>query len=56
MLQNQPPATTADQTFSEVQTALAGGVGQRLDAAVIDVGAAVEDDLLDAGLRRRARR
>src|SRR5207244_4478478 len=29
-----------------------GGIGQRLDAAVIDVAAAVEDDLLDTGLQR----
>ena len=29
---------------------LAGGFGQRLDAAVIDVRPAVEDDFLDAGL------
>src|SRR5690606_1049137 len=33
---------------SEFQPALAGGVGQRLDAAMIDIGAAVEHDLLDA--------
>ena len=36
--------------ISEAQAAFAGGFGQRLDAAVIDVGAAVEDDFLDAGL------
>src|SRR5688572_5320293 len=32
----------------EVQTALTGGVGQRLDAAVIEIAAAVEHDVLDA--------
>ena len=34
----------------ELQAAFAGGVGQRLDAAVIDVAAAVEHHLRDAGL------
>ena len=34
----------------EAQAAFTGGFGQRLDAAVIDVGAAVEDHFLDAGL------
>ena len=34
----------------EAEAALAGGFGQRLDAAVVDVGAAVEDHFLDAGL------
>src|SRR5262245_45351951 len=33
---------------SEVQSALASAVGQRLHAAVIDVTVAVEHDLLDA--------
>src|SRR5437773_1573496 len=32
----------------EAQSAFAGGVGQRLDAAVKQVAAAVEHDLLDA--------
>ena len=32
----------------EVETALARGVGQRLDAAVIEIAAAVEDHVLDA--------
>jgi hypothetical protein len=36
----------------EVQTAFAGCFGEGLDAAVIDEGAAVEDDFLDAGLDR----
>src|SRR5690606_39482276 len=37
---------------SELQATLAGGVGQRLDAAVVAVARAVERDLLDAGLAR----
>ncbi len=32
----------------EIQSAFARGVGQRLDAAVIEVAAAVEDHVLDA--------
>jgi hypothetical protein len=34
---------------SERQAALTGGIGQRCDAAVIHVAAAVEHDFLDAG-------
>src|SRR5215204_6550636 len=34
---------------SEIETALAGGVGQRLDAAVIEIARAVEHDRLHAG-------
>ena len=34
----------------EAEATLTGSVGQRLDAAVIDVRAAIEDDFLDAGL------
>src|SRR5689334_5973561 len=37
---------------SERQAALAGGSGQRRDAAVIDVAATVEHHLLDAGRDR----
>src|SRR5690606_30511681 len=37
--------------LSEFQSALAGGIGQRLDAAVIFVGASIENDGADAGLR-----
>ena len=36
-------------TPSERQAAFTGGVGQRIDAAVIQVTAAVEHDSLDAG-------
>src|SRR6185295_11940491 len=32
----------------EVESALTGGVGQRLDAAVIEIAAAIEHDVLDA--------
>jgi hypothetical protein len=39
-------------TSSELQTALAGGVGQRLDAAVEQEAAAVEEGVLDTGLLR----
>src|SRR5712691_2836953 len=35
--------------LSEIEPALAGGVGQGLDPAVIEIGAAVEDDSLDPG-------
>src|SRR6202795_1860235 len=35
--------------LSEFQPALAGGVGQGLDPAVIQIGAAVADDPLDPG-------
>src|SRR5258708_17152158 len=35
--------------LSEIEPALAGGVGQGLDPAVIEIGAAVEDDPLDPG-------
>ena len=45
---NEPCANSR----SERQAALAGGVGQRSDAAVIHVAAAVEDDFLDAGRQR----
>ncbi len=38
---------------SEIQSALAGGIGQGLDAPVIEVAAAVEDHVLDS-LGRRA--
>jgi hypothetical protein len=34
---------------SERQPAFAGGLGQRFDAAVIQIGAAVEDHVRDAG-------
>jgi hypothetical protein len=36
----------------EIQSSLARGVRQRFDAAVIEVGAAVEDHVLDALLLR----
>src|SRR5579863_5373437 len=36
-------------TGSEIEPALAGGVGQGLDPAMIEIGAAVEHDPLDAG-------
>src|SRR5579872_3609218 len=36
-------------TSSELQAALAGGIGQSLDPAVVEVGAAVKHDPLDAG-------
>src|SRR3712207_627629 len=41
--------TPASVRALEAQPALARGVGQRLDAAMIEIGAAVEDDLADAG-------
>src|ERR1700730_6786786 len=34
---------------SEIQTALAGGVGQGFDPAVKQISAAIEDELLDPG-------
>jgi len=34
---------------SEIQTALAGGVGQGFDPAVKQISATIEDDLLDPG-------
>src|SRR5215203_3434954 len=37
---------------SEAQSALAGGVGQRLDAAVIEIAGAVEHDARHAGCAR----
>src|SRR5690606_2916459 len=40
---------------SELQAALAGGVGQRLDAAVVAVTRTVERDPLDAGGARLLR-
>ena len=36
----------------EVQACLAGSIGERLDAPMIEIAAAVEHDLLDAGLER----
>jgi hypothetical protein len=36
------------------QTTFTSGLGQRLDAAVIDVGAAIENDFLDARLEARS--
>src|SRR5690606_32236909 len=45
--QGQAPADP-----SELQATFAGGIGQRLDAAVVAVARAVERDLLDAGLAR----
>src|SRR3569623_2236853 len=36
----------------ELQSGFARGVGQRLDAAMVEEAATVEDDLLDAGLHR----
>src|ERR671916_366113 len=36
----------------EGQAALARGVGERLHAPVVEVAAAIEDDVLDAGLLR----
>src|SRR5882762_364445 len=35
--------------LSEIEPALAGGVGQGLDPAVIEIGSAVKDDPLDPG-------
>src|SRR5919199_1776302 len=43
------PCARAIEFFLEVEAALAGGVGQGLDPAVIDVAAAVEHDRLDPG-------
>ena len=40
----------------ELQSSFARRIGQRLDAAVIEIAAAVEHDLLDALLLARARR
>src|SRR5439155_23009795 len=37
----------AMRVLSEIEPALAGGVGEGLDAAVIEIGATVEDDLCD---------
>ena len=41
-------------SFSELQPGFAGRVGERLDAAVVEVSVAVEDDLVDALARGRA--
>jgi hypothetical protein len=38
----------------ELEAAFARGIGQRLDPAMIDIGAAVEDDIRDAGRLDRA--
>src|SRR5712692_7984905 len=43
------PCVRAIGPLSEIEPALAGGVGQRLDPAVIEIGAAVKDDPLDPG-------
>src|SRR5579862_4102846 len=43
------PWVRAISSLSEFEAALAGGVGQGLDPAVIEIGAAVEDHPLDAG-------
>src|SRR3954471_3383852 len=42
-----PPWVRAIRTSSELEAALAGGVGQGLDPAMIEIGAAVEDDAPD---------
>src|SRR3546814_14315489 len=39
------------QTLLEAQSAVARGVGERLDPAVIEIAAAVEDHLRNASLR-----
>src|ERR1043165_9082242 len=44
-----PPWVRAIRTSSEFEAALAGGFGQGLDPAMIEIGAAVEDDLLNPG-------
>src|SRR3954468_9136788 len=41
--------------LSELQSARTGAVGERLDAPVIEVAAAIEHDALDTGLERPAR-
>src|SRR5258708_22713613 len=41
------PWVRAIQTPLEFETALAGGVGQRLDATMEDIAAAIEDDPVD---------
>ena len=46
MLQNQPARHHGGPDVSEVETALAGGIGERLDAPVIHVATAVEDTSL----------
>src|SRR5579862_7005826 len=43
------PCVRAIRVLSEFETALAGGVGQGLDPAVINIGAAVEHDARDPG-------
>src|SRR4051794_5878759 len=43
------PCVRAISLPSEIQPALAGGVGQGLDPAMIHIGAAIEHDALDAG-------
>src|SRR5215469_5876558 len=42
-------AVRAMMVPSEIEPALAGGVGQGLDPAMKQIGAAIEDDLLDPG-------
>src|SRR5688572_13329960 len=44
-----PPCVRAIRVLSEIETALAGGVGQGLDPAMIHVGAPIEHDALDTG-------
>src|SRR6266513_2040529 len=39
----------AISVLSEIESALAGGVGQGFDPAMKQIGAAIEDDLLDPG-------
>src|SRR4051794_5489528 len=43
------PCVRAIAVLSEIQPALAGGIGQGLDPAMIHIGAAVEHDTLDPG-------
>src|SRR6266853_100340 len=43
------PCVRAIGPLSEIEPALAGGIGQGLDPAVIEIGAAVEHDPLDPG-------
>src|SRR5688572_28680412 len=48
----EPGARAMSRTPLERQAALSGGIGQRLDAAVEEIAAAIEDDFLDAGSQR----
>src|ERR1700760_3490 len=51
----RPPPSLGSRAIAislEVQAAFAGGVGQGLDPAMIQIGTPVEDDLLDAGGQR----